>query len=155
MGLVMHAMNATPAPAATDLRTIVYVSSATHKLSEAEMEALLLDARAANQRHGVTGILLYGEGNFMQCVEGPPDAVELVYARIRASRLHHDLIKLMDEPSAERYFPDWYMGVTPASHSEQVKLSSAQWQRLSQDAARAAAPPGMLLLQRFWQKLAR
>ena len=47
----------------TTLRTIVYVSSATHKLNEAEMEALLQDARAHNQRHGVTGILLYGEGD--------------------------------------------------------------------------------------------
>lgn len=138
----------------TTLRTIVYVSSATHKLSEAEMEALLLDAREANQRHGITGILLYGEGNFMQCFEGPPDAVALIYARIRASRQHHDLITLMDEDSAERYFPDWYMGVTPASHSAQLELSSAQWQRLSRDAS-ATAPPGMQLLQRFWQKLAR
>lgn len=151
----MHAMNAKPAPAATDLRTIVYVSSATHQLSEAEMEALLLDARETNQRHGITGILLYGEGNFMQCFEGPPDAVTLIYARIRASRQHHDLITLMDEPSTERYFPGWYMGVTLASHSAQVKLSSAQWQRLSQDAAGETAPPGMLLLQRFWQRLAR
>ena len=91
----------------------------------------------------------------MQCIEGSPEAVELIYGRICASRRHHDLIKLMDEPASERYFPDWYMGVTPASHSAQIKLSSTQWQRLSQAAAGAAAPPGMQLLQRFWQKLAR
>lgn len=137
------------------LRTIVYVSSATHRLSEAEMEALLLDARERNQRHGITGILLYGEGNFMQCIEGLPDDVELIYARICASRQHRDLIKLMDEPSAERCFPDWYMGVAPASRSAQLQLSSAQWQHLNHEAAGAAAPPGMQLLQRFWQKLAR
>lgn len=136
------------------LRTIVYVSSATHKLNEAEMEALLQDARERNRRHGITGILLYGEGNFMQCIEGPPDDVELIYTRICASRQHRDLIKLMDEPSAERCFPDWYMGVAPASRSAQLQLSSAQWQRLNQEAG-TSAPPGMQLLQRFWQKLAR
>jgi Sensors of blue-light using FAD len=81
------------------LRTIVYVSSATHRLSEAEMEALLLDARERNQRHGITGILLYGEGNFMQCIEGLPDDVELIYARICATR-HATLATLLAEAGA-------------------------------------------------------
>ena len=45
---------------------IVYVSSATRPFQEAELQDLLLKARENNARLGVTGMLLYIGGNFMQ-----------------------------------------------------------------------------------------
>jgi len=55
----------------TELKALVYVSSATELLSDQALDELLQGARSTNERIGVTGVLLHCEGNFMQYVEGP------------------------------------------------------------------------------------
>ena len=49
---------------------LVYVSAARKLFDEAELSALLTQCRANNARLGVTGVLLYADGNFMQALEG-------------------------------------------------------------------------------------
>jgi hypothetical protein len=133
------------------LRVIVYVSTATHLFSETELEALLRDARQRNRDAGVTGVLLYNDGNFMQYFEGPELAVDATFARIKASSRHKNIIELMREPIAERLFPSWHMGLTHPSKSEMLTLSTAQWPLTTgtQDAA-SAANQGLSLLKTFW-----
>lgn len=144
-----------PPLGAEGLRTIVYVSSASRLLDDAELEALLLDARAHNALHGVTGVLIYGEGNFMQCIEGPAHAIGLVFERILASRRHRDVITLMDEPIDDRGFTQWHMALAHCSGSELLRLSSAQWQTTLQqhrdDAPGACV--GLQLLHTMWKEL--
>jgi len=50
---------------------LVYVSSATELFSDTQLENLLLRSRQNNSTLGITGMLLYKDGNFMQCLEGP------------------------------------------------------------------------------------
>jgi Sensors of blue-light using FAD len=135
------------------LRCIAYVSSALHPLSEAELEALLLDARRFNQHVAVTGVLLFHDGSFFQYFEGPPAGVEAVYARVKASRSHHMIIELHDAPIDERLFGQWLMGFTHAPASELLTLQNAQWRRASRALSRqtGALSPGAFLLQAFWR----
>lgn len=92
------------------LHLIVYVSSAVYRFDTAELDRLLSRARAWNADHGVTGMLLYHDGNFLQALEGPPDEVEETFARVRSDARHHGLIRLVNESTANRRFAGWDMG---------------------------------------------
>lgn len=139
------------------LHTIAYVSTATHLLSVAALDALLADARAFNLARGITGVLLYHEGNFMQCIEGPPEALREVYARICRSPQHKDIIELLNQSTLERSFSDWHMGLTHATASELLSLSTAQWRCVDALAPQttSATSPGLALLRDFWNNACR
>ncbi len=54
---------------------LVYVSSAVRPFSRVDLDDLLATSRANNARVGITGMLLYKDGNFMQVLEGDEEAV--------------------------------------------------------------------------------
>jgi hypothetical protein len=140
----------------SELRSIVYVSTAVRVMAEPELEALLVEARDLNLETNTTGVLLYSEGTFMQCFEGSEEAVRVTYDRIRASTRHKGIIELLNAPVAQRSFTDWQMGFGRASHSVLLALSSAQWESQAENATGpAAASPGMQLLQHFWSQARR
>lgn len=94
----------------SDLRILVYVSHATHAFDTAALDALLARAREVNAAFDVTGMLLYHDGNFMQALEGPPEAVRHTYERVKKDRRHDSLIRMVDEPTDGRRFEAWSMG---------------------------------------------
>ena len=108
-----------------DLQTIIYVSSAVHLLSEEELQILLADARYLNGLQSITGVLLYSDGNFMQCIEGPVAAIETTFKRISASKRHKDIIEILHAPIHSRNFGSWEMGISKPSKSELLTLSNA------------------------------
>ncbi|MEL6406516.1 MAG: BLUF domain-containing protein, partial [Chloroflexota bacterium] len=58
------------------LNVIVYVSYASHTMSESELVEILDTARENNQRLNVTGMLLYRDGFFIQALEGEQAVIE-------------------------------------------------------------------------------
>lgn len=90
--------------------SIVYVSSAVSLFPEDDLRALLEQSRDKNARLGITGMLLYKDGNFMQALEGPEDAVTGIYTRIQRDPRHHGVIELTRQEISEREFPAWSMG---------------------------------------------
>lgn len=136
-----------------NLRSIVYVSTAVSPFTERQLEALLVAARQLNRDSEVTGVLLYSDGNFMQCLEGPADSLQVTYDRILASRRHTNVLQLFDKRVANRSFPDWQMGFAQPTKSEMLALSTARWQGMSAGPrVSASTAPGMALLQSFWQR---
>jgi hypothetical protein len=135
------------------LRAIAYVSSAIAPLAVPELESLHQQAMAWNQRQGITGVLLYSDGNFMQYIEGPAPEIDRLYERIRADARHRALIELLNEATAQRSFAQWHMGLAQVTSSDVLALSTARWEEL-----RAAPPtgtersPGLILLVSFWQR---
>lgn len=89
---------------------LVYVSTAVAPFSKAELLALLARSRENNAASGITGMLLYKDGNFMQVLEGEEDAVLATHARIGRDPRHRGLMTLLQEPIAERRFSEWSMG---------------------------------------------
>ena len=89
---------------------VVYLSSASHALSDEELDAILATSRANNRERGVTGMLLYSEGGFIQVLEGPKRKVLDLYAIIERDPRHHRIIDLLEGPIATRNFPNWEMG---------------------------------------------
>lgn len=131
------------------LEAVAYTSSAVPDTTVSSLEQLLLQARKKNAELGVTGVLLYHDGSFFQYFEGPPEAVEEVYARIRRSPLHRGIIELMRGPIQARSFGSWLMGFTQAPASTVLALSNASWTASVRQPA-VATSPGLELLLQFW-----
>ncbi|MBC7852962.1 MAG: BLUF domain-containing protein [Pirellulaceae bacterium] len=122
------ATNTLPRPAASlpvrlddtpqSLYQLVYVSSATTPFSPADLAALLERSRRKNSLAGLSGILLYHDGNFMQLLEGEAHTVQVVYARITQDPRHHGCLILIKGQVAERTFPDWTMGFRDFASAE-------------------------------------
>lgn len=62
---------------------VLYHSQALFPFSDAELQALLDESRAFNAAHGITGLLLYSAGRFVQVLEGDHATVRALYARIQ------------------------------------------------------------------------
>ena len=89
---------------------LVYVSAATELLDDAALATLLAESRARNAADGITGMLLYTDGSFIQVLEGRPAAVRASYARIRVDARHTRVTTVFEEESAGRDFAEWTMG---------------------------------------------
>lgn len=90
--------------------SLVYVSSATELMNPEELVGLLEHSRESNRRRDVTGMLLYRDGNILQCLEGPEPTVRELYGVISRDPRHRGVIVLVEEEVAERSFADWSMG---------------------------------------------
>ena len=55
-------------------------------------------------------MLLYRGGNILQVIEGEPDVVLPLFAKISRDPRHRGVIKLYQKNIEERDFPDWTMG---------------------------------------------
>jgi hypothetical protein len=73
---------------------------------------LLRQARAYNQAHRLTGLLLYAAATkeFVQVLEGPRDEVALIYEKIAHDERHKHAFVLHEAVATGRMFPDWRMG---------------------------------------------
>lgn len=94
---------------------LVYVSAARELFSPADLAALLAKARANNSRLGVTGMLVYHDGNFMQVLEGEREVVRSLAARIELDPRHRNFIALRQREVTEREFGEWSMGFVDSS----------------------------------------
>ena len=92
------------------LYSLAYESQASVPFTEPDLLDLLGHSRANNAERGVTGILLYRRGTFLQVLEGPREEVEALYARIADDPRHHAVDTVLAEERRERRFPDWTMG---------------------------------------------
>lgn len=92
------------------LTSLLYVSAARRLWAPSDLTALLRASRARNAGDGITGLLLYHEGVFMQYIEGPPPAVQALHERLHADERHRNLLVLHRSERAQRLFPHWLMG---------------------------------------------
>lgn len=104
------------------LCALVYVSLAEKEMSDQDLQILLKFARIKNERLGITGLLLYRDGFFMQALEGEEEAVDGLFARIRQDTRHRDVLLLYKETIRDRAFPDWTMGFNKMDSEGLAKL---------------------------------
>ncbi len=88
----------------------IYVSSARRLFAPDDTRDLLASCRDNNARHGITGLLLYHDGNFMQVLEGEEATIATVFKRIEMDGRHHGILTLYHKPIPERSFAQWSMG---------------------------------------------
>ncbi len=85
---------------------IVYTSTASESFSRADLMELLKGSVQRNTRVGITGLLLYYDGTFMQTLEGDGSVVIALFAKICRDPRHHHVIPLVHGPITRRDFSD-------------------------------------------------
>lgn len=88
---------------------ICYGSVASAPFDEPALQGLLNKARANNTRDGITGLLLYGNGHFVQVLEGEEASVDALYAKITSDGRHRQVFQLYRDPVSTRDFANWAM----------------------------------------------
>lgn len=109
----------------SDLTRVIYVSSGSGLLTEDQLVHILEQSRANNTRDGLTGMLVYSEGSFLQALEGTDPVLTRTLDRIKADDRHHGFILLSQEPVKERAFPDWSMGFARPGQEELLALKAS------------------------------
>lgn len=93
----------------------VYRSKARPGIAGTDIEAILHSSRVHNEATGVTGMLLLGNGYFVQVIEGTGPTVDRTYRRILSDARHTDAVLLYDGSGEPRRFGGWSLGF---SHME-------------------------------------
>ena len=88
---------------------LLYASRAVDP-SAAAIDEILARSRQYNPTCGITGILCYGAGIFLQAIEGGRMPVSELYSHIQKDVRHKDVVLLHYEEISERRFGGWTMG---------------------------------------------
>lgn len=105
-------------------RSVVEPSSA-HQGIEPGIARILAKSRKNNARLGVVGGLLFGDGYFLQCLEGDARTVQNLYSRIETDTRHRDVTVLLQSSIGTRTFGAWSMKYVPGEQRLQGLLR--QW----------------------------
>lgn len=90
---------------------LVYASSLTFKsrFKPAIFQTVEQDARRYNQQNGITGTLCYGNGQFLQCLEGQKKVLLPLLQEIFDDTRHKEAKILIVQPIEQREFSNWGM----------------------------------------------
>lgn len=89
---------------------LIYLSSATQEMSDNELRKILSGSQSRNASQGISGLLLHSEGNIIQIMEGPEDAVKQLFLKIKEDRRHTNVTVVTRRYVAKRDFPHHSMG---------------------------------------------
>lgn len=86
---------------------ISYVSTASEKLTDTEIEKILDFSKNWNNNHNITGILLFSQGNFFQVLEGEKVLLQDLFEKITNDSRHYNVIRIfgkeIDDTNFEGY----------------------------------------------------
>lgn len=103
--------------------SLIYLSNATVNYDAEHLSALEQLAVEQNRIHGITGILNFSEGRFMQYIEGPEEVLNQLMRNISNDRTHNVTHLVKFDPREDRLFPNWALRV---SRSTQEHASSIE-----------------------------
>jgi hypothetical protein len=89
---------------------LLYVSRAQSPEVVNTTQSILDSARKYNIANGITGILCFGGGLYLQAVEGGRTQVNELYSHIVRDPRHRDVVLLDYQEISERRFGGWTMG---------------------------------------------
>lgn len=98
------------------------MSIANQEMSDEDLKILLEKARNKNNAKGITGMLLYRSGFFMQALEGEEDAIDQLFEVIKHDPRHSHAVQIYKNELTERAFRDWSMGFNQIDSDNVVAL---------------------------------
>lgn len=118
------------------LFNVVYCSRAKAEIDAEGVDRIVATSQRNNARHGITGMLVFGEGVFFQWLEGPRAAIEHLLSVLRSDPRHEQIVLLSEvEESRERLFPQWDMERVDADHIRDVLADALDADHDPHDAA--------------------
>lgn len=104
-------------------KQIVYVSRANFPLStdpyqvEPEVTRVLEQSRANNRNRRLVGVLCFGDGYFLQCLQGDSEDINALFDVLKKDTRHTDIKILSESIIHQKSFSKWdmkYAGVGSA-----------------------------------------
>ena len=89
--------------------SVTYRSEATIAPSPVDLERLVARSKARNRKLGITGMLLYDGGRYLQTLEGPPEALDQIWSSIQRDKRHAAIEVLSQHIVPARLFSGWDM----------------------------------------------
>ena len=89
---------------------LMYASRAADSVGHDELSAIIKRSQTHNAEIGVTGVLCFSGGVFLQALEGGRSVVNALYNRIAQDPRHRDVVLLNYDEVSERRFAGWSMG---------------------------------------------
>lgn len=105
---------------------LTYQSRAALPPSDGALEELVAQARTRNHAAGVTGMLLYEDGRFLQTLEGPPEGLAQIWASIRQDERHDEIEVLSEHLVPGRLFSEWDLLL----YRKRDQAPAGLWERL-------------------------
>jgi len=140
-----------------NLCRLIYLSEATATPTPIELDALVGSSHAKNESLGISGLLLYSSGNFMQVLEGDEMLLDTLYTKIEQDPRHTNVRRLLYKSVQRRLFPDWGMnlGLTERMKAiDQAGVDKALLRfRLIKDNIDRVETEALSLLQEFRRQL--
>ncbi len=101
---------------------LIYVSRIAKGCGPKDIEDILDISRKNNKQAGVTGALCYTARGFLQCLEGSPAAVNMLYRRIVQDPRNKEVTLISYHAAQERVFGKWSMAYIRADAVDQRTL---------------------------------
>ncbi len=96
-------------------------------IADSELERILEGARKNNLEMDITGVLVFNNGEFVQLLEGPREAVLHVYDEIIFHNHRHSALVIGWEDEIEQHrFGDWSMGYQPVDKLDSAKTPNLE-----------------------------
>lgn len=107
------------------LRQIIYMSTLAEG-AQSELPSILASAVKNNASCGLTGMLLYSDGNILQVLEGEEADLVAMYQRIERDPRHFGIFVLTDVDISSRQFAAWSMGYRALSAAELAAFPASE-----------------------------
>jgi len=95
------------------MKCIIYVSKAlddgNDKTIPKGLSTIFRQARKKNKELGVTSVLSYRQGYYIQAIEGEANAVDALFASIINDERHQRVTTILDTQTEQPFFPEWSM----------------------------------------------
>ena len=105
---------------------LVYSSTASETITHHHLTKILQSSHRNNPALGVTGMLLYCKGKFIQVLEGERDTIHGLYLKIVKNLLHTDAHVLLEGRLSSRNFSSWTMGYKELEETELLSISGLE-----------------------------
>lgn len=112
---------------------LMYASRAVSTADQETLQTILQQCKTRNPSAGITGVLCYSEGIYLQVLEGGRSEVNALYNRIAADPRHSQVELMSYQEIGERRFAGWSMG--------QVNMARLNRAMLLKYSARATLDP--------------
>ncbi|RYY06510.1 MAG: BLUF domain-containing protein [Sphingobacteriaceae bacterium] len=97
---------------------LIYSSYARIEFNQADLKVLLIQSREKNKQSGVSGMLLFLNGKFIQFLEGEEKEIKSLYAKISQDKRHTSVVLLKEGTTDQRLFTNWSMAFSSVTPEE-------------------------------------
>jgi hypothetical protein len=132
-----------------NLVQLTYFSAVSSHWTPFDTKAILQVARKHNASHGISGLLLFDKGQFLQVLEGDLEPVAALFQSIKRDRRHVGVTLIFRQPIARRDFAGWSMAFHDLSAIGSDAAGYSEFLRQNFDIGSIDATATRSLLQLF------